>query len=116
MNYFDIQNNFLTITRPHSNLEEIVNGLNEYILNNECEHLGIDISVLNIIDAVNAGVSCSTSHFSKYPFGSIELIVKDLETKNLLKKLSLKTVKTNIKRPIINHFFQPVCKKIVDIR
>lgn len=108
MNYFDIQNNFLTISTTNCEIKEIICTLNEYILNQDCEQLKIDISALNIIDAMKLGVMCSTSHFTKYPFGSVEWIVKDIETKNLLKKLSLKTVKFTIKETRIKDFLTQV--------
>lgn len=108
MNYFDIQNNFLTINTSNYGVKETICTLNEYILHQDCEQLKIDISSLNIIDAMKIGTMCSTSHFIKYPFGTIEWIVKDVETQNLLKNLALKTVKFTIKETRIKDFLTQV--------
>jgi len=116
MNYFDIENNFLTVTHYKSDVEEVISALNDYIESEDCERLSVDISALNMIDAVKTGAICSTCHFTKYPFGSLEWIVKDIETKNSLKMLSLKTVKTAVKMPIIKDFYQVERQKIIALR
>lgn len=116
MNYFDIQDNFLTVTPYKDNVEEIINAINEYIEVQDCEKLSIDVSSLSLVDCLKAGTLCSTSHFIKYPFGAIEWIVKDIEAKNLLKTLSLRTVKTTIKKPIIKDFCLNSSAKVVALR
>jgi len=116
MKYFDTENNFLTVNAYNANVDEIIDRLNNHISRHECEKLSIDISVLNLFDATRVGAVCSTHHFSKYPFGSIEWIVKDVETKNTLKMLSMRTTKTSIKRPIIKDFVAPKRAKVVAIR
>lgn len=116
MNYLDIQNNFLTVTPYKNNVEEIIAALNEYIEVQDCAKLSIDISSLSLVDCLKAGTLCSTSHFIKYPFGAIEWIVKDIETKNLLKTLSLKTVKTTIKKPIIKDTYPVKMQKVIALR
>lgn len=116
MKYFDTEHNFLTVNAYNANIDEIIDGLNNHISRHDCEKLSIDISILNLLDATKVGAICSTHHFSKYPFGSLEWIVKDVETKNTLKMLSMKTTKTSIKHPIIKDFITPKKSKVVAIR
>lgn len=116
MNYLNIQNNFLTVTKYHNNTDEIIARLNEFVLNNDCNVLCVDISILNMIDAIKVGTLCATTHFTKHPTGTIELIVKDIESKMALKVLGLRTLKITIKRPIIENFYQPVSRKVVALR
>ncbi len=113
MNCFDIHNNFLTLNPYFSNVEEIIENLNKYISSYPCEKMSIDISCLNMIDAVKTGAICSTYHFSRYPFGALEWIVRDIETKNALKMLSLRTVKTSIKKPIIKNIYTSSHRKVI---
>ena len=116
MKYFDTENNFLTVNAYNANVDEIINGLNVHISRHDCEKLSIDISILNLLDATKVGAICSIHHFAKYPFGSLEWIVKDVETKNLLKTLSMRTTKTSIKRPIIKDIAPTSKAKVVAIR
>ena len=116
MKYFDTENNFLTVNAYSANVDEIINRLNTHISKNDCEKLSIDISILNMLDATKVGAVCSTHHFTKYPFGSIEWIVKDIETKNTLKILSMRTTKATIKRPIVKNYISTERSKVVAIR
>ena len=116
MKYFDTENNFLTVNAYNANVDEIINGLNTHISKHDCEKMSIDISILNLLDATKVGAVCSTHHFTKYPFGSIEWIVKDIETKNTLKILSMKTTKATIKRPIVKNYISTERSKVVAIR
>jgi len=116
MKYFDTENNFLTVNAYNANIEEIIDSLNIHISRHDCEKLSIDISILNLLEATKVGAICSTHRFAKYPFGCIEWIVKDIETKNMLKTLSMRTTKTSIKRPIIRDFATPSKAKVVAIR
>lgn len=116
MNYFDVQNNFLTITPQKANTEKIVEAVNKYISKVDCEKMCVDISALNLIEAVKLGALCSAHHFSKYPFGELEWVVRDKETCAMLKPFSLKTVKTCINRPIIRDIKPLHFEKVVAIR
>ena len=108
MNYFEVQNNFLTISANNVKSEEIVNALNKYITRQDCERMYVDISAINMLEATKIGALCSAKHFSKYPSGELKWIVKDKETCSLLEPLTLKTVKANIKRPIIEAYNLPL--------
>ncbi len=116
MNYLDIQNNFLTVAPYRSDVSEIIDGLNEYILAHECERMNVDISVLTMLDAIRVSAVCSTYHFAKYPFGSIEWIVRDLETRNTLRTYMLKTVHVSVKKPIIKNLYTPTISNVVSLR
>lgn len=116
MNYFDIQNHFLTITPQKNDIEKIIKGINSYITEENCEKLSVDISALNMIDALKISAMCSSSHFIKYPFGNLQWIVKDVQTKSLVKSLALKTVKTTIKKPIIKDFCPIKVQKVAALR
>ncbi len=79
----------LTIKKYNEDIFERVNEVKEYISNNDCQTLYIDISGLNMIDTTKICVLCSTFHFSKYPDGKITWYVKDEITKSLIKRLRL---------------------------
>ena len=116
MNYFDIQDNFLTVKPYVQDVAEITNGLTDYIVTQDCEHLSVDISKLNLVDSLRLSAICSTYHFSKYPCGNIEWIVKDTEIRNSLKLLALRTVKVSVKKPIIVNMFPVQNRKVVALR
>lgn len=116
MNYLNIHNNFLTVTNCHNKPEDIITSINEYISNAECETLCVDISILGLMDAIRVGATCATAHFLKYHKGSIELIVKDIESKMALKVLGMRTLKITIKRPIIENFYLSTSPKVVALR
>ena len=101
MNYFDIENTFLTIAKNCADTKKLVNEMNKYITREDCRRMFVDISRLNMMDAVKISTICSVKHFSKYPAGEIRWIVKDNETRSMLKPLELKTVTTSVKRAII---------------
>lgn len=112
MNCLDLRNNYLIVTAYENKVEEIIESIKTYISNFDCKKLKIDISALNMLDAVRISAICAAAHFSKYPLGELEWIVKDFETKNFLKPLSLRTMKTSVKRPIIKNL-QPAAKNKV---
>lgn len=116
MNYLDIQNNFLIVTPYKNDISEIADGLTQHIISCACEHMSVDLSALSMFDAIRVSSVCSAFHFSKYPFGSLEWVVKDFETKNAMRALTLKTVKVSIKRPILKNIFDERPKKIMALR
>lgn len=79
----------ITIRKYENDIFEKVNEVKDYILNNECQFLRIDISELNMIDTTKICVLCSTFHFAKYPKGKITWYVKDEITKSLVRRLKL---------------------------
>ncbi len=101
MNYFDIENTFLTLKSNICDTKTLAEEVNKYITRQDCERMFVDISLLNMLDAAKISTICSVKHFSKYPTGEIRWIVKDKETSSIIKPLELKTVTTTVKRTII---------------
>ena len=64
---------------PHNSLsvrkflstEEFIRDINNYIDNNSCKNMSVDISFLNILDSCYVSTVCSTKHYVKYPDGKI---------------------------------------------
>ena len=68
---------------------EAVAEINSYIEQNACEILSIDISSMNIIDACYVSTLCSTTHYIKYPNGSINWRVSSDYVREFNKDLEL---------------------------
>lgn len=68
---------------------DIVESIKQYINDNDCPNLSMDISHLNIIDASKVTILCSTYHWAKYPQGQVNWLINSPEVKNLIKPLSL---------------------------
>lgn len=79
----------LNIKKYDKDIFEKINEVKQYITNNDCQSLCVDISSLNMIDTTKICVLCSTFHFAKYPNGKITWYVKDEITRNLIKRLKL---------------------------
>ena len=75
-----------------SKTEEMVNDIRQYIEQNDCPNLSLDISNLNLIDASKATILCSTYHWAKYPKGKINLFTSTPEVKNIVNSLNLGNV------------------------
>lgn len=76
-----------------SNALNIVESINNYIRDNECPNLSMDISHLNVIDASKVTLLCSTFHWSKYPEGNISWKISSREINDLVNPLSLGNIK-----------------------
>ncbi len=68
---------------------EAVAEINSYIEQNACETLSVDISSMNIIDACYVSTLCSTTHYIKYPNGSINWRVSSDYVREFNKDLEL---------------------------
>ena len=90
-------NEAITINSYIKSTEEITNFVKEYIDNNNCRELKIDISALNFVDACKVGLACSIYHFTKYQKGLLELFVKDKESLNLMKAMLPQNVNLEVK-------------------
>lgn len=88
----------LDIYSYKENVFETVEYIKDFILNNECSTLSVNISRLNLIDASKISILCSTFHFSKYPDGEITWYVNDRETLQTIKLMKLKNTKFEIKQ------------------
>jgi len=104
MNHFDEQNNFLNVTAVNGKTEDVVKSINKYIDRHECKKMCIDISTFNIIDAAKISAICSAKHFSKYPFGSLQWVVNNKETRSIMKPFLPLTAQTTIKHAIIPNY------------
>lgn len=71
----------------------IVETVKQYIYENDCPQLSMNVSNLNIIDASKVVILCSTYHYAKYPHGQLTWIINSSEVKNLVKPLDLGNVK-----------------------
>lgn len=76
-------------TDYEKNALNIVESINNYIRDNDCPHLAMDISHLNVIDASKVTLLCSTFHWSKYPEGKISWKISSNDIKDLVNPLSL---------------------------
>lgn len=76
-----------------NNTLDIVESIKNYINENDCPDLSMDISHLNIIDASKVTILCSTYHWAKYPQGEIKWLINSPEVQNLVKPLNLGNVK-----------------------
>lgn len=73
-----------------------IEELKNYISENNCKTIDIDISSLNFIDAIKVCILCSTFHFAKYIDGNIRWFVKDEIVKNQIKPMRLGNVEIEI--------------------
>ena len=88
----------LKVGNYKASIFEAVYEAKDYISRNECRHLSIDISALNMIDALKVCVLSSTFHFAKYPDGKIRWFVRDENIKNQIELLSLDNTIVEIKK------------------
>ena len=71
----------------------IVEEIKNYIKQNDCPNLSMDVSHLNIIDASKIAVLCSTYHWAKYPNGEISWKIPSKEIKELINPLNLGNIR-----------------------
>ena len=104
------QEAILKVGNYKSSIFEAVSEAKHYITYNDCKFLSIDISKLNLIDAVKMCILSSTFHYSKYCNGKIKWIVKDEITKEQIELLSLDNTEVEVK--IIKHNYADIgCNK-----
>ncbi len=97
------QEAFLKVGNYHSNIFEAINEAKDYISRNHCPFLNIDVSGLNLIDALKVCVLASTFHYAKYCKGKIKWYVKDSRIKEQIELLKLDNVEIEIKRAKRNY-------------
>lgn len=81
------------VTKPANNTIKLVESIKDYIHENDCPNLSMDISHLNIIDASKVTILCSTYHWAKYPNGEISWKIASDEVKELVNPLDLGNIK-----------------------
>ncbi len=97
------QEAFLKVGNYNSDVFEAINEAKDYIAHNDCPFLSIDISGLNVIDALKVCVLASTYHFAKYCKGRIKWFVKDRKIKDQIELLKLDNVEIEIKQTRRNY-------------
>ena len=68
---------------------DTVNYITDYINDNYCQNLTVDITGLNLLDSCYVSTICSSKHFLKYPEGKIKWIVSSTATEKMCKPLNL---------------------------
>lgn len=81
------------VTNPGDDTVSLVESIKNYIHENDCPNLSMDISHLNIIDASKVTILCSTYHWAKYPNGEISWKISSDEVKELVNPLNLGNIK-----------------------
>ncbi len=71
----------------------LVEKIKNYIEENECPKLSMDVTHLNMIDASKVTIICSTYHWAKYPEGEISWLINAPEIKELVKPLNLGNIR-----------------------
>lgn len=89
---------FLKVGNYKDSIFEAINEAKDYISRNECRLLSIDVSGLNMIDAMKVCVLASTFHYAKYCGGRIKWFVRDENIKNQIELLRLDNTEVDVKR------------------
>ena len=69
--------------------EDTINYISEFIDNNSCKSMSVDISFMNILDACYVSTICSAKHYIKYPDGKIKWKISSELVKEFNSKLEL---------------------------
>ena len=91
------QDIYLEIENYKRDIFEIIDQVKNYILNEDCPFLIVDITKLNLIDTTKVCIVCSTYHFTKYNDGNITWQVSNIEAQRLIYSLKLRNIRTEIK-------------------
>ena len=94
---------YLKVGNYKTNVFEAINEAKDYISRNDCPFLNIDISGLNLIDAMKVCVLASTFHYAKYCNGKVKWFVKDESIKEQITMLKLDNVEIEVKRAKRNY-------------
>lgn len=72
---------------------KLAESIKDYIKENDCPALSMDVSHLNLMDASKVTIVCSTYHWAKYPNGKISWKINSPALKELIKPLSLGNIR-----------------------
>ncbi|MBS4760246.1 MAG: hypothetical protein KHX03_06075 [Clostridium sp.] len=102
------QSAMLKIERYNDDIADVIEETKEFILKNDCFYLSVDISGLNLIDAIKICILCSTFHYAKYcgleiAGSKIRWIVKDNITKEQISLLKLDNIEIEVKKSRRNY-------------
>ena len=78
--------------------ETVIESFNNRIKKSNCEYMSVDISFLNVMDAMRVSTLCSTNHYVKYPNGRINWYVSSPEVERFSSALNLGNSKYVIKK------------------
>lgn len=81
------------ITESVNDTINLVESIKNFIHENDCPNLSMDVSHLNIIDASRVTILCSTYHWAKYPNGEISWKIGSDEIKELVNPLNLGNIR-----------------------
>ena len=78
-----------SLTPTVSGVQNTIEFINKYIDKFHCEHLSVDISFLNVLDACYVSTICAAKHYVKYPQGKICWKIASELSAELNKKLDM---------------------------
>ena len=78
--------------------DTVIDSFNKHIKKSNCEYMSVDISFLNIMDAMKVSTLCATNHYMKYPNGKINWYVSSPEVERFSAALNLGNSKYLIKK------------------
>lgn len=81
------------LSQYHENTFNLVNKFKQYINDNDCPDLSMDISHLNVLEASKVAILCSTFHWAKYPEGKLNCIINSEEVNDIVKPLDLGNIR-----------------------
>lgn len=68
---------------------ELAERIKNYIQENDCPALSMDVSHLNLLDASKVTIVCSTYHWAKYPDGKISWKINSPAIRDIIRPLNL---------------------------
>ncbi len=69
--------------------ETVIESFNKHIKKSNCENMSVDISFLNVMDAMRVSTLCAANHYVKYPNGKISWYVSSPEVERFSSALNL---------------------------
>lgn len=78
--------------------DTVIDAFNKRIKKSNCEYMSVDISFLNVVDAMKVSTLCATNHYVKYPNGKINWYVSSPEVERFSSALNLGNSKYVIKK------------------
>ena len=77
--------------------ETVIESFNKCIKKSGCEYMSVDISFLNVMDAMRVSTLCAANHYVKYPNGKINWYVSSPQVECFSKALNLGNSKYLVK-------------------
>ncbi len=71
------------------NSANMMDKFKRYIKTHECPEVTLDLSALNVLDAVKYALLSSAYHYGKYPSGKLKYHVPSEEIKNIISNFSM---------------------------